>query len=136
MMSAYLSDKLIEVLFKNTGSVSALANVYVGLFTTMPTCESNGTEVSGSGYARQAVAAADWTQNPANGSTVQNNTTVTFPAPSGSWGQVIGIGLFDASSAGNLLWSGKLDPPLTLTTGSTPLSFTAGQISLDLCCCC
>ena len=136
MMSTYLSDLLIEVLFKNTGTVAALANVYVGLLTTPASCTSDGTEASGGSYARVAVAAANWGQNPAGGSVVQNNATVTFPAATGSWGTITGIGLYDASSSGNLLFAGPVEPGLNVTTGSVPVTFLAGQIIVDLCCCC
>jgi hypothetical protein len=135
-MSVYLSDTLVKLLFKNTGTLSALANVYVGLFTTQADCCQNGAEVSGNNYSRVAVAAASWTQLPATGSRIQNAATVTFPAPSASWGAVTGVGLFDASSAGNLLFAGPLEPAQTVDTTTPPLSLLAGQIQVDLCCNC
>lgn len=137
-MSQFLSDQLIEVLFAGTGSVSAVITSHIGLFTTMPTCETNGTEVTGSGYARKPVATSEWSQNPANGSKVQNTAAITFAAPAGSWGTIIGVGIFK-SLAGvastDLLFWGTLDPALVITTGSVPVTFLPGQIQLDLCCC-
>lgn len=136
MISAYLADRLIECLFKDGTALANLPNLYVGLFTTMPDCCSNGTEVTASGnYARVAVAAANWSQNPANGPSVQNNANVTFNTANGSWGTAIGIGLFDASTSGNLLFAGALRPATLITTGSPPLNLMAGQIILDLCGC-
>jgi len=82
-----------------------LPTAYVGLFTGIGTDAGTGfTEPSTGGYARVATAGADW-GSPAgtNPSTINNVNSITFPTASGSWGTVIGFGLFDAASAGNLL---------------------------------
>jgi hypothetical protein len=87
---------------------------YVGLFTTNPTSDaatSNGSvEVSGSAYARQPITASSgWSAIVAGAgqsTQISNSAIITFPTPSGSWGTIIGVGIFDASTAGNLwLWN-------------------------------
>jgi hypothetical protein len=78
---------------------------YLALFTAVGADDGTGfTEVSGGGYARVAMAAADW--NAAGGSapsTVTNASAVVFPTATAGWGTVIAMGLYDASTAGNLL---------------------------------
>jgi hypothetical protein len=86
---------------------------YVGLFTTNPTSNaatSNGsTEVSGNNYARQAITASTgWSAVTASGTSnqISNSALITFPTPSGSWGTIIGVGIFDALTSGNLwMWN-------------------------------
>lgn len=74
---------------------------YIALYTAAPSDSSAGTEVSGSSYARQNAPSASW-PTPSAGS-VSNTTPVTFPAVTTSGYTVLGAGLCDAVSAGNLL---------------------------------
>jgi len=77
---------------------------YVGLFTVVGIDAGTGfTEVSGGSYARFATGSGDW--EAATGSApsyIQNATQFNFPTPTGSWGTVVGFGLFDAPTTGNL----------------------------------
>ena len=86
-------------------AMPSLPTVYVALFTAVGTDAASGfTEVSGNAYARAATSGATW--NAASGtapSSASNASTITFPTATGSWGTVIAWGLYDASSAGNLL---------------------------------
>jgi len=94
---------------------ATVATYYVGLFTTNPTSDaatSNGsTEVSGNAYARQPITASSgWSAIVSGSGTstqISNAAVITFPAPTpATWGNIIGVGIFDASTAGNLwLWS-------------------------------
>lgn len=91
---------------------AAPATTYVGLFTTAPTTDASasytGTEVSGSNYSRVAVTSSSGWSAITGGSTapsqISNAGIITFPTPSGSWGTITAIGLFDAATTGNLLW--------------------------------
>lgn len=74
---------------------------YIALYTTAPSDSSAGTEVSGSSYARQSMPGANWA-TPSAGS-VANTTACTFPAVTTTGYTVLGAGLCDAVSAGNLL---------------------------------
>ena len=110
---------------------------YLALFTAVGTDAGTGfTEVSGGSYARVAASGSVW--NAASGSdpsTITNASAVTFPTSTASWGNVIAVGLYDASTAGNLLdWDflGN-DPwfPFTSTLASpgvfTAIGITAGS---------
>ena len=90
---------------------AALANTYIGLFTTAPTTDASasytGTEVSGSNYSRVTVASSGWSAISGGSTTpsqISNSGTITFPTPSGSWGTILAVGIFDAATTGNLLW--------------------------------
>jgi hypothetical protein len=100
-----LEQRLLDHLFKGGGTpaLTALSTVYVALYTAVPTDAAAGTEVAGSGYARQAVAAAAWTRSA---SSIANNAEIAFPAVTGSAYTVVGWAIMDAASAGNQLYWG------------------------------
>lgn len=90
---------------------AAPATTYVGLFTANPSTDASssytGTEVSGNNYSRVAVTSSSgWSAISTVGTASQlsNAGTITFPTPSGSWGTITGVGIFDAATTGNLLW--------------------------------
>lgn len=115
------------------------ATMYIGLFTTAPTADdgTGGTEVSGGSYARVSTSAADWSAAVAGSAgapstkTLGAGVTKTFPTATGNWGTVVAFGLFDASTAGNLLAFGSLTASQAVNTGNTA-SFGAGAIILQL----
>lgn len=115
---------------------AAPATVYVGLFTTNPTsdaCTTNGsTEVSGGSYARQSIASSAWSSISTVGtsSQISNSNVITFPTPTANWGTVIGVGIFDASSGGNLLWWNSITSQ-TINTGVVA-SFAVGALVLSV----
>ena len=107
--SAYLEDKMLNWL-KGTAFGTAPTTVYVALLTTNPTAD-DGTgevEVSGGSYARQAITTSSgWSAISGSGTSphqISNAAIITFPTPTANWEAVIGIALYDASSAGNLLY--------------------------------
>ena len=96
---------------------------YVALYSAAPSDAGGGTELSGSGYARQAVDFGT------GGSTSQAD--VTFTASGGNWAEATHIGIFDASTSGNLLWHGALTAPKQIDDGDS-IVFGAGDIDLSL----
>lgn len=118
--------RILNLIFKNTGtSITALANCWVALFTTVPSDSSNGTEASGNGYARKSTAAADWTLSGG----ITNATELLFPAVTGSPYTVVGWGIFDASTAGNLLYWGDCTSTV-MAVGDIP-RFAPGAITIS-----
>lgn len=124
-MSNYLENALVNATLRNT-SYTSPATVYVALYTTDPTDADTGTEVSGSGYARQSVTFS----SPSNGAT-SNSSAVEFPQAAGSWGTVAYIGLRDASSGGNLLYHTALDASKTIATGDV-FRISIGSLTVTL----
>lgn len=133
--SDYLEQKIIEAVLKNT-TYTAGANTYVGLFTAAATPESGTvTEVStggGSLYARQAVAAASgWSAGGqvSAGYEVSNAADIVFPVAGTDWGSITHAGIFDAVSAGNLLYYVQLDVAKTILTNDQ-MKFPAGTLKV------
>ena len=120
-MSDYLENAFLDH-FLGTSSTSAPAAVYVGLHTADPTDAGTGTEVSGSGYARQSMAFG-----AASSGTASNSAAVEFPAASGgNWGTITHIGIWDASTSGNLLFHAALTASKTINEGDIFKIATSG----------
>src|SRR4051812_23251845 len=105
-MSDYSARKVLDHLVGKT-SFTMPATVYLALFTVLPSDANAGaTEVSGGSYARIQTNSPATNWNAAAGSapaSTSNNVDFTFATASADWGTVIGWGLFDASTVGNLL---------------------------------
>lgn len=129
--SDYLEDALVNHIFRNS-TFTRPANIYVALFTAAPSDAGGGTEVSGGSYARVAVAtgaSSGWDASSA-GATA-NTAAVTFPTATADWGTVTHVGLFDASTTGNLLFWGALTASKTVSNGDI-FKFNAGDLDISL----
>jgi hypothetical protein len=122
------AEKLLLDFLMTTGTATRPTAWYVGLFTAAPNDAGGGTEVSGSGYARQAVA---FDAATSGAGTTSNTGAVTFTAAGGAWGTITHIGIFDTSTSGNLLWHGSLTVSKTVADGDT-LQFAVGNIDLTM----
>lgn len=128
-LSDYLENALVNHIFRNT-DFTRPANIYVALFTAAPSDAGGGTEVSGGSYARQAVptgASSEW--NAASGGVTANTNTITFPTATANWGTVVAVGLFDAVTAGNLLFHASLAANKTVNSGDV-IRFNAGDLDI------
>lgn len=122
-----LEARVIDHLFKGaaTPALTALSTVYVALHTAVPSDPSAGTEVTGSSYARVAVAAAGWTRT---GSSISNNAEVAFPAVTSTPYTVVGWMLYDASTSGNALYWGDTTSTV-MNVGDVP-RFAIGALTV------
>jgi hypothetical protein len=138
-MSDYLENKLVDLTLRGQ-AFTAPATLYFGLHTAATTDAGGGTEVTGGSYARVAVTASlanfNGTQGSAGavssgtGGVTSNATTITFPAPTANWGVVSHFGIWDAASAGNLLFHGALSTSKTINNGDAAPSFAASALTL------
>lgn len=141
-LSDYLENKLSDHIFR--GQAFTTPVLYVGLLTAAPNDAGGGSEVAGNNYARVRAAAgasqalADWAGTQASGSTLassgnggatSNNAPVNFPTPSGNWGTVTHFGIYDAATAGNLLFWGSLTIAKTINQSDT-VTFPAATLSI------
>lgn len=141
-LTDYAANKLIDLIFR-AQAYTWPANLYAALFTAAPSNAGGGTEVSGGAYARAAIASslAAWSGTQSAGSTVassgtggriSNNATLTYPAATASWGTVSHEGLYDAASAGNLMFWGALSAARTVNAGGPAQSHPADTIAITL----
>jgi hypothetical protein len=122
----YLEDKILKHVFTNTAYTSP-TTIYVGLFTAAPTDAGGGTEISGSGYTRKSAA---FTVS-GTGTLATNSAAIDFDAATGSWGTVVAMAVFDASTAGNMLAWADLTTSKTIATGDI-LRIPSGDLDITL----
>lgn len=126
-LSDFLENKILNLVLKNT-SYTPPATVYLSLHTADPTDVGNGAEVTptGTAYARQVATFG----TVANGS-VTNATDILFPVATANYGTVSHIALWDASSAGNMLFSGSLAASKTINNGDQ-FKIASGNLTITL----
>lgn len=124
--SDYLENKLLDHALATT-AYTAPAAVYVGLHTGSPLDDNSGAnEVSGGSYARQSASFA-----AASAGSAATNATITFPAATANWGTISHISIYDASTAGNLLFHGAVTTSKTIESGDT-FQISSGNLTISL----
>lgn len=122
--SDYLENKILLHVLANT-SYTSPTTVYLSLHTATPGDDGTGTEVSGGSYARQSFAST------ISGNAASNTSAIEFPTATGSWGTVSHVGVWDASTAGNLLFHGELSVAKTISSGDV-FRVPAGDLDITL----
>lgn len=129
-MTTFMANALLNHVLRNTAYTSP-SSVFLALFTSNPGEGGGGTEVSGGGYARQAVTFGAPVDNSPNGRVCRNTAAVTFPVATASWGTITHAAIMDASSGGNMLFYGALDTAATIGAGDT-ISFPVNDIQVGM----
>jgi hypothetical protein len=122
--SDYVENLALEWLLTSNSATRPTA-WYIGLHTADPTDAGTGTEVSGGSYARESVAFT------VTNDTASNSATVTFTAATANWGTITHVGVWDASSSGNLLFHGAVTTSKTIETGDT-FQISSGNLDITL----
>lgn len=124
-LSNYLENALINATLRGQ-AYTAPTTVYLALFTSDPTDAGTGTEVTGGSYARQAITFGA----PSNGSS-SNSADVLFPTATAAWGTITHFGIYDAATAGNLLYQFSITTSKTIAS-TDQLKVSAGDITVTL----
>jgi len=100
---------------------------YLALFTSNPAEDASGAEVSTSGtaYARQSAAFT------VSGNTASNSAAIEFPTATASYGTVSHVGVFDASTSGNLIAYSALSTSKAIDTGDV-FRVPSGDLDITL----
>lgn len=137
--SNYLETAVLNHIFR-TDTLSKPSSVYVSLHTADPTdaATSNELTIGSNGYTRVAISSANasWTAPADSGDAKQitNAAAVTFGTPTGDWASgnaITHFGIWDASSSGNLLYSGSLGTSRIVLNGDNPPSFAIGALAIQ-----
>lgn len=124
--SNYLETELLDHVFTNSAYTSPTA-VYVSLHTANPNEDASGAEVSTSGtaYARQAGTFS------VTGNTATTTAAIEYATATASYGTVTHVGIWDASSAGNMLAYAALTASKAISTGDV-FRIPAGDLDITL----
>ena len=123
--SNYLADALIDATVRKT-TYTTPTQAYVALYTSDPTKDNTGTEVSGVTYTRLAVTM----DAPTDGVT-QNTNEMEWAIATTVWGTITHVGIMDAEVAGNLLYFAELIEPKNITVGDQ-FQITPANLKLTL----
>lgn len=126
-LSTYLKPKVLDhILGKGTADFTPPASLFVSLHSADPGL-TGANELSGNGYVRVAV-----TFGVAASGTKSNSGSVVFgPAAGSNWAAATHFGVWDSSSAGNLLYYGALDTSRTNLVGGT-LTYAVGDLDVTV----
>lgn len=128
--SDYLENELLDHVF-GAAAFTAPSSIYVAAFTASPGDDDSGTEVTGGSYARVAVTNNATNFPAASGGAKSNANAITFPTATADWGTVVAVGLYDASTSGNLLAWADLGTSQSVPSGVT-LAIPAGDLDISL----
>ena len=121
----FLETEILDHVFAGA-AYTAPATKYLALFTAIADGEAGSvTELSGDAYARQTVAFTT------SGATTSNNAAVEFPTATGSWGTVTHVGVYDASTSGNLMCYATLASSKVIGTGDV-FRVPSGDLDITL----
>lgn len=117
---------VLNYVFTST-SVTRPTAWYLALFTSNPDEDASGTEVSTSGtaYARQSASFT------VSGNQATTSAAIEFPTATASYGTVTHVGVFDASTGGNLIAYSALSTSKAVGTGDV-FRVPAGDFDLTL----
>jgi len=124
-MSDYLEKKVLDYVLRDTADWAPSA-VYLALHTADPLDAGSGAEVSGGSYARQACAFDAAHATGGNTANTDAETFANMPACT-----VTHIGVWDASSSGNLLFHTAVTTSKAVLAGDT-ISVAAGAVTITL----
>ena len=123
--SNFLETEILDHVFAGA-AYTAPGTHYLALFTAVADGETGSvTEVSGGGYARQTVAFTT------SGNTTSNNAAVEYPTATANYGTVTHVGVYDASSSGNLMAYATLSASKTIETGDV-FRVPSGDLDITL----
>lgn len=122
----YAND-VLDALF---GSGSP-ATLYIGLYTDVPDPDgTGGTEVTGGSYARKAVTNNNTNWPDAVDGAKSNANPIDFATATANWGNILGLGIFPASSGGLPKYFGELVDDKTVNSGDA-FSFATDQLVIQ-----
>lgn len=129
--SDFIELEILDQIFGGE-AYTAPANLFVALFTAAPSDAGGGTEVTGNGYARVSVANNLTNWPAASAGAKSNGVAIQFPTASGgNWGTVTHFGIYDASTAGNLIGWAALTASQVINDGTTA-TFAIGDLDITL----
>jgi len=134
-MSDFLEKSILDHILTGTAYASPNASLHLALFTADPTdlnivANEVDIAVDDTAYARQSIAfdAAHATAGTSISTTAQTFPAVVYGSGAADY-DVTHFAIYDALTAGNLLYSGKMSAPVTRAVGKT-LVFDIGNITV------
>ena len=124
--SNYLETELLDHVFAGN-AYTAPSTLYLALHTANPDEDGSGAEVSTSGtaYARQSASFT------VSGNTATTSAAIEYSTATANFGTVSHVGIWDASTGGNLIAYAALTSSKTIETGDV-FRVPAGDLDITL----
>lgn len=120
------SDSVLNLL---RGTNVTAFSPFVGLLSVAPADDdATGTELTGNGYARQAVTFGAPAVEGTGGRKVSNTAVVRFGPATANWSAAVAFGIYDASTSGNLRYWGTMTSVTVVNNSS--LEIAIGDLSV------
>lgn len=132
--SDYLENALLDAILRGVTFTSP-SSTYLSLHTSAGATESTAdwaaTELTGAAvnYARKQALTSEWTA--ASGGASSTNASLAFAAAGSNWGTITHLGIWDASSGGNLLFYVALPASRIINNGDVA-TITSGNLTVTL----
>jgi len=127
--SDYLENGLLNHVMNGAAMTSPGATLYISAHTAAVGDAGGGAEVTGGAYARVAVTKNTTNFPTTSTGTISNGTLIQFPVATANWGTVTSAGIWDASTAGNLLYWGDLTASQAVNTNNR-LEIPIGSLTI------
>lgn len=133
--STTLSNLILDGVlgFSGFSSYAGIATTYIALFTGMPGAGGTSpspTEVPFTNNYSRVALTNNLTNWPAASAGLKSNgTAITFATASGSWGTIVGFGIYDQATGGDLLYFGNFSTFKTVAS-SDIVSFSVGNLQV------
>lgn len=124
--SNYLETELLDHVFAGNAYTSPSA-VYVSLHTANPNEDASGAEVSTTGTAYERLEGTF----SVSGNTATTTAAIEWATATADYGTVTHVGIWDASTAGNMLAYAALTASKTIETGDV-FRIPAGDLDITL----
>lgn len=134
-LSNATSQQYLDYLLKGVALPSLPASLWLALFTTTPNLNGTGgveVSTSGTGYARVELprVSGTWTGPTGTNQEYNNTTELVFPVPTGNWGTIVSLGIYDASSNGNLIFISTIATSKQVSIGDGAPRVLASQLKI------
>lgn len=134
-LSNQQSQQFMDYLLKGIDLPALPGSLWLALFTTTPNLNNTaGVEVStsGTGYTRVELprVTGTWTGPIGTNQEYNNTTELVFPVPTGNWGTIVSLGIYDGASNGNLIFISTIATSKSINTGDGAPRITSGSLKV------
>lgn len=134
-LSNATSQSFMDYLLKGIVLPSLSGSLYLCLFTTTPNANGTGgveVSTSGTGYARVELPrqTTTWTGPTGTNQEYNNTAEIVFPVPTGNWGTIVSLGIYDAASNGNLVFTSTIATARSIQLGDGSPRIQASQLKV------
>lgn len=123
-MTNDLANKIANASLRNQ-SYTSPANVYGALYSAAPTVSTNGTEITGNGYARQLA-----TFNTPSAGNVSSNVALTWSCTGNNWPTVVAFAIVDDVTGGNIMYFKEV-ASRNIKVGDS-VTIDSGNLTIDI----